>query len=348
MIITSKILFIYFINDLPEVTDLPMEIFADDTKGFNKSDNKSDQTKLQNCIDAMMEWTEKWLLKFNCHKCKALHVGKHNCQYNYTIGKGDEKLTLEKTVKEKDLGVYIDPLLTFEEHINETIKKSNNMSHLISRSITYKTKEIMVPLFKSLIRPILEYANVVWSPSKKQDINALEQVQRRFTKHMIGMSNLTYEDRLRNLNLPSLEYRRFRGDMIETFKITHNFYDQRVTGSLLKSSTNNSTRTNGYKLEKTSFNGNQYKHFFTNRVINTWNSLPGSAVCSKTINEFKTNVIDTSVNLSMKLICLFTNENFTFMTAFVIKMFNMHSSSHSILGLLNLITRLGAHPWFLR
>ena len=161
------------------------------------------------------------------------------------------------------------------------------MSHLISRSITYKTKEIMVPLFKSLIRPVLEYANVVWSPSKKQDINALEQVQRRYTKHMIGMSNLTYEDRLRNLNLPSLEYRRFRGDMIETFKITHNFYDQRVTGSLLKFSTNNSTRTNGYKLEKTSFNGNQYKHFFTNRVINTWNSLPGSVVCSKTINEFK-------------------------------------------------------------
>ena len=66
------------------------------------------------------------------------------------------------------------------------------MSHLISRSITYKTKEIMVPLFKSLIRPVLEYANVVWSPSKKQDINALEQVQRRYTKHMIGMSNLTY------------------------------------------------------------------------------------------------------------------------------------------------------------
>ena len=77
---------------------------------------------------------------------------------------------MKKTFKEKDLGVYIDPLLTFEEHIKEPIKKSNNMSHLIMRSITYKTKEIMIPLLKSLIRPILEYANVVWSPSQRKDI----------------------------------------------------------------------------------------------------------------------------------------------------------------------------------
>ena len=181
-----------------------MEIFADDTKAFNKSDNKTDQAKLQKCIDAMMEWTEKWLLKFNCSKCKSLHVGKHNRKYDYTIGTGNDKIILEKTFKEKDLGVYIDPLLTFEEHIKETIKKSNNMSHLIMRSITYKTKEIMIPLLKSLIRPILEYTNVVWSPSQRKDINALEQIQKRFTKCIIGMREMSYEERLKSLKIPRL------------------------------------------------------------------------------------------------------------------------------------------------
>ena len=175
------------------------------------------------------------------------------------------------------------------------------MSHLIMRSITYKTKEIMIPLLKSLIRPILEYANAVWSPSQRKDINALEQIQKRFTKCIIGMREMSYEERLKSLKIPSLEYRRIRGDLIETFKITHKFYDSRVTGGLFTLSKNNSTRSNGYKLEKTSFNSNQYKHFFTNRVINLWNSLPSYIVCSSTINEFKNKIrLGQAICLSQK------------------------------------------------
>ena len=88
------------------------------------------------------------------------------------------------------------------------------MSYLISRTITHKCEDIMIPLFKSLVRPTLEYANVVWFPSKRKDINTLEDVQRRFTKRIVGMNELSYEDRLKKMNLPSLEYRRIRGDMM--------------------------------------------------------------------------------------------------------------------------------------
>ena len=108
------------------------------------------------------------------------------------------------------------------------------------------------------------------------------------------MREMSYEERLKSLKIPSLEYRRIRGDLIETFKITHKFYDSRVTGGLFRLSKNNSTRSNGYKLEKkTSFNSNQYKHFFTNNVINSWNSLASYIVCSSTINEFKRKLIYT-------------------------------------------------------
>ena len=71
---------------------------------------------------------------------------------------------LEETVCEKDLGVFVDPNLNFEEHVNYVLKKTRSLSGLIMRTIHYKTKDIMVPLFKSLIRPILEYGNVVWNP----------------------------------------------------------------------------------------------------------------------------------------------------------------------------------------
>ena len=279
-------LFIYFINDLPLVTKLPMEIFADDTKAFNKSENQADKLKLQSAIDAMVEWTKLWLIEFNKLKCKVLHAGKQNPNFDYHIGYGNDKTTLEVTTNEKDLGVHIDPLLTFENHINETIKKATNMSNLIMRAITYKSVDIMIPLFKALVRPTLEYANVVWFPAKRKDINALENVQRRYTKCIVGMKDIPYEERLKTLNLPTLEYRRIRGDMIEAFKITHNIYDHRVTENLLKLD-KKSTRNHGYKLEKQRVNSTQYQNFFTNRIVNVWNNLPHDVVNADTTNSFK-------------------------------------------------------------
>ena len=160
------------------------------------------------------------------------------------------------------------------------------MSYLIMRAISYKSPDIMVPLFKSLVRPTLEYANVVWFPSKRKDIDAIEKVQKRFTKRIVGMKDLEYEVRLERLCLPSLEFRRIRGDMIEAYKITHKIYDSRVTGDLLKIN-NTSTRHHNYKLEKIRVNNSQYQNFFSNRIINVWNNLPYDIVNANTTNCFK-------------------------------------------------------------
>ena len=86
------------------------------------------------------------------------------------------------------------------------------------------TMTVFLLLYKSLIRRQLEYAQTVWSPYKKKLIDAIEKVQRRATKVLPGMKNLPYEERLRKLNLPSMVYRRSRGDMIETFKILNGYY----------------------------------------------------------------------------------------------------------------------------
>ena len=86
-------------------------------------------------------------------------------------------------------------------------------------------KDIFVQLFTSRVRPILEYGNVIWSPRLIRDIDAVERVQRRSTKTVPGISTMTYPDRLQTLRLPSLVYRRVRGDMIETYKYLHNVYD---------------------------------------------------------------------------------------------------------------------------
>ena len=185
----------------------------------------------------------------------------------------------------------MDPLLSFEEHINNIVKKARSISGLIIRTITFKSKEIMVPLFKALVRPILEYGNVVWSPNKRKHIDLIESIQRNFTKCVFGMRGLTYEERLKALCLPSLEYRRLRGDFIETYKITHNHYDQLTTNKLL-TPTESNTRSHKFKLLKPRVKTNIFLHFFTNRIINKWNGLPCNIVEAESINCFK-NLIDS-------------------------------------------------------
>ena len=161
---------------------------------------------------------------------------------------------------------------------------------MISRVINWKDKEIMIPLFKSLVRPILEYGNILWHPYLIKHIATIENIQRRFTKRIIGLSDIEYEERLRILKLPSLEFRRLRGDMIETYKIIHNCYDPATTKSFFTFSNTSTTRGNSLRLTKKHVSTNHYANFFTNRVINNWNSLPETIVRASTINAFKNQI----------------------------------------------------------
>ena len=280
-------LFVYFINDMPDAVSSNIKIFADDTKIYSGVKEDENSQKLQESLNNLTKWTELWQIKFNSSKCSVMHIGRDNPKRNYHM---DDKV-LDKTKAEKDLGVYVDNNLTFEEHINSTAKKANRVLGMISHYITHKSPAVMVPLFKSLIRPIMEYGNPIWQPKLRKHIDLLENIQRRFTKRIIGMGDLEYEDRLRKLKLPSLEYRRTRGDMIETFKITHNIYDNKTTKKFFSLQVNSVTRGHPYKINKLSCKSNSYAHFFTNRIINLWNSLPNNIVCAESTNSFK-NMLD--------------------------------------------------------
>ena len=131
---------------------------------------------------------------------------------------------------------------------------------------------------------------MIWVPHWVKDKKLDEKVQQNFTKKIKGMSDMTYEERLAKLELPSLEYRRFRGDLIETYKIVHNIYDKDTTSNLFKFDLDSKTRAHSYKLEKKRVNGRKYLHFFTNRIINSWNGLPETIVSSNSLNIFKNRI----------------------------------------------------------
>ena len=194
---------------------------------------------------------------------------------------------MDVTELEKDLGVHIDPNLNFKDHVNKTVKKASYTSYKILNNFTYRDGNILIPLFKSLVRPILEYGNVVWSNGTKKLLNKIENVQRKFTKHVKGIYNLSYEKRLKKLQLPSIEYRQIRGDMLQVFKIAKRFYDSQSTESIFEFKKSNRLRGHNYKINKHATNKSKFQKFFSNRVINKWNGLPQEVVDAKTINEFK-------------------------------------------------------------
>ena len=144
----------------------------------------------------------------------------------YTIGPNNQEI--KHVHEEKDIGVIIDDQLSFASHMSNKVKKANSIMGLIRRAYTYLDEENFLLLYKALVRPHIEYANQVWAPHLKKHIVEIENVQRRAAKLIPGFKNLTYEERLKRLNLPTLAYRRLRGDMIELYKILTLKYDPSV------------------------------------------------------------------------------------------------------------------------
>ena len=101
---------------------------------------------------------------------------------------------LEETVAEKDLGVFIDNNLTFDKHITEA-KKANTKLAMIKITFVYLDKDLLTPLFTSLVRPLLEYGNIMWSPSLQHHIKTIEAVQHRATRLIPGLADRPYEER---------------------------------------------------------------------------------------------------------------------------------------------------------
>ena len=278
-------LFVCFINDLPTVVTSTIQIFADDTKIYRALQDQDDQKKLQKDLDALKSWSTKWQLHFNDSKCKVLHLGNQNPRHTYHMG----GTILQPTKLEKDLGVYVDEELKFHQHVRLSVKKANRILGLIRHTFNNLDETSLPLLYKSLVRPHLEYANTIWHPRFAMDREEIEKVQHRATKLIPQISHLPYDQRLEYLGLPSLQYRRIRADLIQTYKIFTK--QERLDPAIFfVPHQYSSTRGHSKKLQKPRSNTNLRLHSFSNRIVNTWNSLPQEIIDSSSLNVFKSQI----------------------------------------------------------
>ena len=293
--VLGPILFVIFINDLPKTVLSHIKLFADDTKIFRAIENIKDFDLIQKDIDTLIKWSSTWQLPFNLQKCKVVHYGKNNPHHHYKIGNSN----LPDDTEEKDLGVTFDNELNFRKHVRNTVAKANSRVGLIKRSFTNLDSKSFMLLYKSLVRPLLEYCCNIWYPTTQFDIKEIEKVQRRATKLMKDVRNKSYTERLRHLNIPTLIYRRHRNDMIQVFRI-FNKIDKLDINTFFTLNKTRTTRGHQFKLDKPRVEQNKRMHSFSQRVINPWNKLTHETVNCVTLNSFKTALENEWKNIDFK------------------------------------------------
>jgi ribonucleases P/MRP protein subunit RPP40 len=279
--VLGPLLFLIYINDIDVCVSSKLLKFADDAKLFRVVSSVDEVEKLRNDLTNLCSWSADWLMLFNLDKCKVMHLGRNNPKQQYSM----EGKTLNVVHEERDLGVIVQDDLKVSQQCSKVVKTANRVLGMIYRSFTYKSKDVVLQLYKSLVRPHLEFCVQAWRPHLQKDIMLLEKVQRRATRMIDNFQKLSYEERLSKLKLTTLETRRLRGDLIETFKIFKGFTDVNKDNFFDLSS--GSLRGHSLKLFKSRFVTNCGKFMFSNRVVDEWNLLTEDIVSCDTVNGFK-------------------------------------------------------------
>ena len=286
--VLGPLLFIIFINDIDEGIAIDiLRKFADDTKGGQIVTKIEDQQKLQESLNSLLFWSQKWEMEFNVSKCKILHVGKNNPKYEYYMN----SQKLQSTESEKDIGVHIDSSLKPSLQCREAAKNANFVLMQITRCFHYRDKEVFLNLYKRFVRPHLEFSTTTWSPWAQADKDILEKVQIRAVNMISGLNSNDYQGKLKEIKLASLESRRVRFDMIQVYKILHKIDKVEEstwftrTGQIHERVTRQASDPLNLckKRPKTAL----YANFFTNRVIDQWNELPSDVKNARNVKSFK-------------------------------------------------------------
>jgi len=178
-------------------------------------------------------------------------------------------------------------------YINDIVRKAHTRANMIHRCFLSRNVTLLVRAFVTYVRPLLEYNSVVWSPGLVRDVMLIEQVQRRFTKRLRGFRNISYAERLKLLNLDTLEARRLKFDLIYCYKIIFGLVP--VNSDEFFELATSRTRGHPFKLYK-HFSSSTRSSFVSERIINSWNRLPDSVDFSS-LHKFRNSIdaIDCSL-----------------------------------------------------
>jgi hypothetical protein len=285
--VLGPILFLIFINDLDLVApmvDIIMK-FADDTKLGHVVDTQKGKEELQDALNRMSAWSRTWGMEFNVKKCKVMHVGHNNGRQAYLM----DGQQLEETEEERDIGVTMTRQLKPSAQCRNAARTAQAVLGQLTRAFHYRDRHVFLRLYVQYVRPHLEFCVAAWSPWHEGDKDCLEKVQKRAVGMISGLTANTYEERLKELGITTLEERRHQLDMIQTYRILQGKDKVDPKAFTMASEGVRLTRQSAdpLNIRQQTPRLDIRRNFFSQRVIEGRNSVPPKIKNAVTASAFK-------------------------------------------------------------
>lgn len=291
--VLGPLLFLMYINDIAHGTPphIHIRLFADDCIIYSAIKSQDQQRALNDYLDHIEEWCDHWDMKINFTKSVYCHITKKRSTlpFQYCIGNTE----LGNVESFKYLGVTFTRDLTWSKHIDNICSSAYKKLCFLRHKLKHATKEIKTVAYKTYVRPILEYASVVWDPYTKKDIESLEKVQRQAARfiHCNYRQTASPTEMLRNSNLEPLHIRREIARLKLLFLIINDKLNLSSSKYVLPSSSKRSSRLNHTKTCQTFKSRiDTFKQSFFVRTIEAWNQLPSEIVNIETVSSLEQSI----------------------------------------------------------
>ena len=276
--VLGPLLFLTYINDLPDGLASTVKLFADDTLLYGVVVDDSDCDNLQDDLNKLEIWQNEWQMEFNPSKCNIMCISnKHRPPQRTYFFCGSK---LEQVDSASYLGITVNSKLKWSEHISSISSKASRSLELIKRNLWNCPKKVRETAYTSIVRPKLEYASASWDPHYKKDVSTLERVQRKAARFCLQNFSKTASvtDMLSDLKWDTLETRRKKNRLTLMYKLSHNLVDISTDDHLIPNSEKRTRNSHAFKYRVPEVSKDVFKFSFFPRSITEWNSLPADLV----------------------------------------------------------------------
>lgn len=284
--VLGPLLFLLFINDLPDGLKSKTRLFADDCIVYREMNSVADSRTLQQDLDSLARWETRWGMRFHPEKCNVMTCSRSRNPktYNYSL-KGHP---LQRTSCSRYLGVDIQHNLLWDQHINRITSKAHSMLGFLRRNLRCANAATKSNAYLTLVRPHLDYSCVIWNPSQQNHISKIEAVQRKAARYVCNNYHNTSSvtDMINYLRWDSLSSRRSKLQLTMFYKIVYGHVDIDCSHYLSAASTRTRSR-HSKKFLQIRANTDFFKSSFFPRTIPLWNNLPANVAEAPSLGIFK-------------------------------------------------------------
>lgn len=284
--VLGPLFFLLFINDIVENIPVKIRLFADDCILYHEIRSDADQAILNSSLSVLATWCLEWQMSINLRKTVSMTITRKQKSLPFVYSINGQNLSSVKQYKY--LGLVITSDLRWNNHVAHIKKKAMKKLGYLRRTLARSTSNIKLLAYKTYIRPLLEYATVVWGPYTQSNISEIENIQRKAVRFIFNSyrRHTSVSALLQDANLETLEVRRYR----ERLKMLYLIYHEHVKIDrklYIKPCNRRPTRSShSFKLIEYSCRTNIFKQSFFPRAIREWNALPENVLQSPTMSSF--------------------------------------------------------------